>query len=168
MSAVASLFAGFMRKCGSLRMCAGVATDYLLLRILISPSLFSTTAQLAERFNITMKAVRDVWNLRTWTWTTMPYWSRKDHAIFLKKHLCAQCRRRDVKLLEDACRLCSTRPQRGRRATRAISSSAGGGARNEPIKDTLEMHAADVWELVTQGLPEAPADSTDLSWHLVS
>ena len=30
------------------------------------------------------------------------------------------------------------------------------------------MHAADVWELVTQGLPEAPADSTDLSSHLSS
>ena len=30
---------------------------------------------LAERYGITMKAVRDIWNLRTWTRVTMPLWS---------------------------------------------------------------------------------------------
>ena len=30
---------------------------------------------LAERYGITMKAVRDIWNLRTWTQVTMPPWS---------------------------------------------------------------------------------------------
>ena len=30
---------------------------------------------LAERYGITMKAVRDIWNLRTWTPVTMPLWS---------------------------------------------------------------------------------------------
>ena len=29
----------------------------------------------AERYGITMKAVRDIWNLRTWTHVTMPFWS---------------------------------------------------------------------------------------------
>jgi len=33
----------------------------------------STSAQLAAQYGITMKAVRDIWNQRTWPWVTMPY-----------------------------------------------------------------------------------------------
>jgi hypothetical protein len=31
-----------------------------------------TTRALVKQYNITIKGVRDVWNLRTWTWNTMP------------------------------------------------------------------------------------------------
>ena len=48
----------------------------------------ATTAELAARYNITMKAVRDVWNMRTWVKTTMPYWDQSDLKTFLGKHLC--------------------------------------------------------------------------------
>ena len=43
----------------------------------------ATTAELAARYNITMKAVRDVWNMRTWVKTTMPYWDQSDLKTFL-------------------------------------------------------------------------------------
>ena len=44
-----------------------------------------TSKELAERFGITMKAVRDVWNLRTWTSVTRPFWTPADHAFFVMK-----------------------------------------------------------------------------------
>ena len=59
----------------------------------------STSSALAAKYKITMKAVRDVWNLRTWTWATMPYWTRSDQEIFMRKHLCAHCRANGVRTL---------------------------------------------------------------------
>jgi hypothetical protein len=32
------------------------------------------SAMLSETYGITMKAVRDIWNLRTWKWDTRKYW----------------------------------------------------------------------------------------------
>ena len=51
---------------------------------------------LALQFGITAKAVRDIWNLRTWVQTTKPYWTQEDHDHFnLNKrqslnHACAR------------------------------------------------------------------------------
>ena len=59
----------------------------------------STSSTLATQYNITMKAVRDVWNLRTWPWATMPYWTRSDYEKFMRKHLCTQCHSRGVRSL---------------------------------------------------------------------
>jgi hypothetical protein len=39
----------------------------------------------AKEFGITSKAVRDIWNLRTWAGTTKPFWSPSDEAHFLKR-----------------------------------------------------------------------------------
>ena len=74
----------------------------------------SLTSVLSKRYNITMKAVRDVWNLRTWAWATMPYWMRSDLAKFLRKHLCTQCQRRGVTTLASACKDCARPRCRGR------------------------------------------------------
>ena len=63
----------------------------------------SLTSVLSKRYNITMKAVRDVWNLRTWAWATMPFWTRSDLEKFLRKHLCAQCKTNGVTSLASAC-----------------------------------------------------------------
>lgn len=43
--------------------------------------------RLAETHGITSKAVRDIWNLRTWYRTTKPYWSETDTAHFTKSRL---------------------------------------------------------------------------------
>ena len=67
-------------------------------------------ASLATQFGITAKAVRDVWNLRTWTKTTMPFWTQAD----LNTRLCKQCRSRKIRSLPEACETCSKSPTRGR------------------------------------------------------
>ena len=67
-------------------------------------------ASLATQFCITAKAVRDVWNLRTWAKTTMPFWTQAD----LNTRLCKECRSRKIRSLPDACETCSKLPTRGR------------------------------------------------------
>lgn len=37
-----------------------------------------TGAHLSQLFGVTPKAIRDIWNLRSWTLTTKPYWSEQD------------------------------------------------------------------------------------------
>ena len=74
----------------------------------------STSAALASEYGITMKAVRDIWNLRTWRWETMPFWSSADTSAFLAGHLCASCKARDVRALEQACTTCAGPRRRGR------------------------------------------------------
>ena len=85
----------------------------------------STSSLLAAQYNVTMKAVRDVWNLRTWVWTTMPYWTRSDKEKFLRKHLCTACRSRGVRSLLSACKDCAGPRRRGRPTLRQPPSSCG-------------------------------------------
>jgi hypothetical protein len=73
-----------------------------------------TSSALAKKYNITMKAVRDVWNLRTWSWSTMPYWTSSDLKKFLRKHLCSQCKSKGVQTMAAACAKCSHPRRRGR------------------------------------------------------
>lgn len=44
-------------------------------------------ARLATEYGITARAVRDIWNLRTWSWATRPYWTAFDSAYFASKNL---------------------------------------------------------------------------------
>jgi hypothetical protein len=44
-----------------------------------------TSAALAAKYGITPKAVRDIWNLRTWAGTTRPFWTRRDEALWARK-----------------------------------------------------------------------------------
>ena len=78
----------------------------------------SLSVELAAEFGITSKAVRDIWNLRTWTWTTLPYWTQADHDDFLPKHLCEECKVEhkagNVRVLSDACARCANPPPLGR------------------------------------------------------
>ena len=45
-----------------------------------------TSGLLAERFGITPKAVRDIWNLRTWWGITEPYWTTDDYKFSLQNY----------------------------------------------------------------------------------
>ena len=76
-------------------------------------------ASVATQFGITAKAVRDIWNLRTWVQTTEPYWTQADHDHFLTKRpsrLCEACKARDVRSRSKACEICAGPPRRGRPA----------------------------------------------------
>jgi len=41
--------------------------------------------RLSKEFGITTKAVRDIWNLRTWARATRPHWTPLDDETFTKK-----------------------------------------------------------------------------------
>jgi hypothetical protein len=43
------------------------------------------SARLSKEFGITTKAVRDIWNLRTWARATRPHWTKLDDETFTKK-----------------------------------------------------------------------------------
>jgi hypothetical protein len=51
----------------------------------------------AKEFGITPKAVRDIWNLRTWVQTTKPFWSPPDETNFLKRELRRNTKRMPMK-----------------------------------------------------------------------
>lgn len=42
--------------------------------------------ELAKEFSISTKAVRDIWNLRTWARTTEPYWSTEDADKYVENY----------------------------------------------------------------------------------
>ena len=44
-----------------------------------------TSAALAAKYGITPKAVRDIWNLRTWAATTRPFWTTSEKALWARK-----------------------------------------------------------------------------------
>jgi len=105
----------------------------------------SRSSALAAQYNITMKAVRDVWNLRTWTWTTMPYWTRSDQEIFMRKHLCEQCRANGVRTLVAACEKCARPRRRGRPIKSSPCASCSGIAElTLPAGDSLGLQAGTV------------------------
>jgi len=52
--------------------------------------------RLAQEFNVTPKAVRDIWTLRMWFKTTEQLWSAEDTARFLSKTLYTGCRHRGL------------------------------------------------------------------------
>jgi hypothetical protein len=52
----------------------------------------------ANEFGITAKAVRDIWNLRTWVQTTKPFWSPQDQTHFLKRANRKNTKRMSTKL----------------------------------------------------------------------
>eukprot|EP00277_Geminigera_cryophila_P027417 CAMPEP_0179483774 /NCGR_PEP_ID=MMETSP0799-20121207/60861_1 /TAXON_ID=46947 /ORGANISM="Geminigera cryophila, Strain CCMP2564" /LENGTH=245 /DNA_ID=CAMNT_0021297435 /DNA_START=113 /DNA_END=846 /DNA_ORIENTATION=- len=73
----------------------------------------SSSSKLAKEYGVTTKAVRDIWNMRTWVWTTMSYWSDEDMKTFLKKRLCKDCKLKNVERIEDTCEKCAIRRRRG-------------------------------------------------------
>jgi hypothetical protein len=55
------------------------------------PALAETSTTLSIKFNLTTKAIRDIWNTRTWAGATAPYWSPADRHAWLRKRVCPAC-----------------------------------------------------------------------------
>ena len=64
---------------------------------------------LAAQYGLTAKAVRDIWNMRTWRKVTKPYWNAADHRKVLDKVLCAKCRGQGVAAITAACDECKAK-----------------------------------------------------------
>ena len=122
-------------------------------------------ADIATQFGITAKAVRDIWNLRTWNKTTMPFWMQADHDRFLNKRLCQQCRSRKIRSLPDGCETCSKPRARGRPRIQRIKlwPEALDTAVKVPEKDVL-LNQLQVSQKVEERLEQAEAgDGVTLS-----
>ena len=57
------------------------------------------STHLAQQYSITEKAVRDIWQPRTWKRVTKPFWTPQDQECFMKKKGCAECHKNGVKKL---------------------------------------------------------------------
>ena len=55
---------------------------------------------LAHQFGLSPRAIRDIWNLRTWWTATMPLWTAEDWVLFRTKYsetrMCESCKRQAV------------------------------------------------------------------------
>jgi hypothetical protein len=67
------------------------------------------SCKLAVDYGITSKSVRDIWNMRTWGWATVGYWTDADKRRYLDSRLCPACRLRGVQTVETACEPCTVR-----------------------------------------------------------
>jgi len=70
--------------------------------------------RLAAEFNISPKAVRDIWCLRTWTHATRPHWRLADEQRYLEKQMCVSCVGAGVSSIEQACFSCKHKISPGR------------------------------------------------------
>lgn len=93
------------------------------------------SCKLAVDYGITAKSVRDIWNMRTWGWATIPYWTEDDKRRFVDSRLCAACRRRGVLTAETACDRCAVRCTVTRRRGRPP-----GIKETKPRKRSAAMH----------------------------
>jgi len=75
-------------------------------------------SRLAEEFSISPKAVRDIWNLRTWSSVTRPCWTSADSEKFLNRNLCNGCRTCGFTMIEQACSTCRAKCTKRPTATR--------------------------------------------------
>ena len=125
----------------------------------------STSGVLAEHYGITMKAVRDIWNLRTWTSATMPYWTSADHSRYLRKHLCKGCQRNGVKSFAAAYNACSKPRRRGRPALVRHAALGSADAMSQGDSDSVEeaFTCADAWAVreAWQAVNLPPRDVAD-------
>ena len=115
----------------------------------------STSAALATEYGITMKAVRDIWNLRTWRWETMPFWSRQDMSKFLAEHLCSACKANEVRDLAQACATCAGPRRRGRPKKELSDSSASMDSPPEQDTGSPPEHGGAIGGLSTVAGPSA-------------
>ena len=106
---------------------------------------------LAEHYGVTMKAVRDIWNLRTWTAATMPYWTSADHRRYLRKHLCKTCQRSGVKSFAEACNACSKQRCRGRPALVRPVALGSADAKNQEDSVVDALPCAKDWAVKEAG-----------------
>ena len=101
-----------------LRVNAAMLTEEAAVAIFVAKHTHTTrdslSNKLAHQYNITSKSVRDIWNLRTWGWATLPHWTSADKRHFLSTRLCAACRQNGVTSLEAACERCTVTKRRGR------------------------------------------------------
>jgi hypothetical protein len=67
----------------------------------------SLARALGQRYGVTGKAIRDIWNRRSWAWATRAHWTAREAKEELQSVLCKNCRLLGIQNIEDACATCA-------------------------------------------------------------
>jgi hypothetical protein len=104
-------------------------------------------ALLAGRFNVTAKAIRDIWRRRTWWRATRHLWTPEEKTKHLRNLLCPTCKFLNVDSQTDACQLCA------RQIAKATGTTYPGGALKQTDAVSIVASLSDEWDI----LPIEPA-----------
>ena len=85
--------------------------------------------RLSFEYGISTKAVRDIWNLRTWSHVTKPFWTPKDFSRrMLHSKLCTGCKKDPtIASIEDACEACNASAMAVDDATQGAAAQGAAG-----------------------------------------
>ena len=85
--------------------------------------------RLSSEYGISTKAVRDIWNLRTWSHVTKPFWTPKDFSRrMLHSKLCTACKKDPaIASIEDACEACNVSAMAVDDATQCAAAQGAAG-----------------------------------------
>ena len=113
--------------------------------------------RLAVQYGVTPKAVRDIWNHRTWKHATVSLWPLDEANKYIKNNLCARCSGANTLDIspEIASKGCT-------RCLRIVRSVVGAGSKSEAprsLPHETDEHLQDV--LLGTPLPRR----MDLVWH---
>ena len=104
------------------------------------------SALLAARFGITAKAIRDIWNRRTWPQATMHLWTPEETKAWLQSIMCPACRDLDFNSVANAVAVaCSVCSQRIRRKLKGSYSADTNTA--QQTKHVADFEVTTDWDL---------------------
>jgi len=89
--------------------------------------------RLAAEFGLTAKAVRDIWNMRTWRKVTQPHWNKSDHRKAMEKVLCSTCRALNLASIEVACDACKVKHRKKAELDKDGKDSSDGDDAGPPV-----------------------------------
>ena len=92
-------------------------------------------ARFADQYGITAKAIRDIWNHRTWVRATVAIWTHEQVTAYVHKRLCAGCRNSGISFDHGtACPRCM-------RSVRRIRELRAGGTGSQSNGAAATVHA---------------------------
>jgi len=123
----------------------------------------SLARRIGERHGVTSKAIRDVWNRRSWAWATQPHWTEREQQDQLLENLCGTCRTKGVARIVDACDMCSKQGVASRHRRRGRPAGAKDSYQRNRRSSKEEATDSDEPEHEVQEGPEHDASSAGAS-----
>jgi hypothetical protein len=113
-----------------------------------------TAAGLAEAHGITQKAVREIWNLKTWAEVTSPYWTTKDRELWARSR---KPRSGDPALKGQRCLISG-----GRSKAQASCKTPGRSSAQQKLKTSCRERWEQNWEICVDSTHDLVAEGYDL------
>lgn len=113
-----------------------------------------TAAGLAEAHGITQKAVREIWNLKTWAEVTSPYWTNKDRELWARSQ---KPHPNDPALNAQRCLVTG-----GRSKAPATCKAPGRSSAQQKLKTSCRERWEQNWEICVDATHDLVAAGHDL------